>query len=196
VEYGRHMIRVRTDTFSGSANKIARFSAFGCGDEYINNREAFQHYGFASRPPSGVEGIVIQEGNHLVMIAEDDRRYRIALEDGESALYNSDGDKVHLMKGRILKETVGDSTHDGTIALQALGTNGKAKAAATLIELLSSDDAATERLAQKILNGQTFQLWADTHQHPSFFAAPTGVPVMTSEEYPLPVLSETVKASP
>lgn len=117
------MIRAIIDTFTGVLHKIARFSATGRADEYINNREAMQHYGFASRPKNGAEGIVIQEGNHLVMIADDDRRYRIALEDGEVAIYTDQGDKVHLKRDHNIDIiAAGTPALPGNINIKADGT--------------------------------------------------------------------------
>jgi len=82
---------------------IKRFTASGRSGETIADREYFQHYGFTSRPLAGAEAIVIREGNHLVMIASDDRRYRISLEAGEVAIYTDEGDKVHLKRGRKIE---------------------------------------------------------------------------------------------
>lgn len=78
---------------------IKRFSATGRCDETIENREYFQHYGFTSMPHSGAETIIIANGNQVIAIASDDRRYRIVLENGEVALYDSQGQFVHLMSG-------------------------------------------------------------------------------------------------
>lgn len=86
---------------------IKRFSAFGRTDETISDREYFQHYGFTSRPKPGAECIIIKEGNHIIMIASDDRRYRIALDEGEVALYTDEGDKVHLKRDRNIEIVAG-----------------------------------------------------------------------------------------
>lgn len=87
---------------------VKRFSAFGRPDETIDNREYFQHYGYTSRPKAGAEIIIIREGGHFVAVASDDRRYRIALEEGEVALYTDEGDKVHLKRGRIIEIVGGE----------------------------------------------------------------------------------------
>ncbi len=86
---------------------IKRFTASGRSDETIADREYFQHYGFTSRPLEGAEAIIIREGNHLVMIASDDRRYRIALEEGEVALYTDEGDYVHFKRGGKIEVLAG-----------------------------------------------------------------------------------------
>lgn len=87
---------------------IKRFSATGRIGEDIDNREYFQHYGLTSRPKEGAELIIIREGNHIVAIASDDRRYRISLENGEVALYTDEGDKIHLKRGRIIEISGGE----------------------------------------------------------------------------------------
>lgn len=87
---------------------IKRFSAYGRGEETIDNREYLQHYGYTSRPLEGAEIIIIREGGHFVAVASDDRRYRISLEAGEVALYTDEGDKIHLKRGRIIEITGGE----------------------------------------------------------------------------------------
>ncbi len=80
---------------------LKRFTASGRSNETFTDREYLQHYGFTSLPLSGAEGIIIKEGNHIVMIASDDRRYRISLKEGEAALYDDLGQKVHLTRSGI-----------------------------------------------------------------------------------------------
>lgn len=62
--------------------------------------ERFQNYGFTSKPLAGAEGVVVFLGggsDHPICIAMDDRRYRkIALAEGESAVYNHVGDFIHI----------------------------------------------------------------------------------------------------
>ncbi len=79
---------------------IKRFGASGRANESFEDREFFQHYGFSSCPLAGAEGIIINEGNHIVMIASDDRRYRVGLKPGEVCLYTDEGDVVHLKHGK------------------------------------------------------------------------------------------------
>ena len=79
---------------------IKLFSASGRTSESFNQREYFQHYAFTSRPLPGAEIIIIREGNHILAIASDDRRYRVQLEEGEMAIYTDEGDKIHLKRDR------------------------------------------------------------------------------------------------
>lgn len=94
----RRLIRGIIDSVVEGA--IKRISIKGISGEQLTDRELFQHYGFTSRPLAGAEGIVIREGNCFYVIAEDDRRYRIALADGEVALYDDQGQAVHLKRGK------------------------------------------------------------------------------------------------
>ena len=82
---------------------VKRFSATGRPGEAFSNREYLQHYGFTSMPLPGAEGVVIEEGNMVIMVATDDRRYRIAIASGEVALYTDEGDHIHLKRGRLVE---------------------------------------------------------------------------------------------
>ncbi|WP_236658376.1 phage baseplate assembly protein domain-containing protein [Pseudomonas knackmussii] len=77
----------------------------GLAGESISG-ELFQHYGFTSAPLSGAEFIAIPVGGnskHTVVVASEDGRYRIQLQDGEVALYTDEGDHVHLQRGRVVE---------------------------------------------------------------------------------------------
>ena len=87
---------------------IKRFNASGRAGETLSNREFFQHYGYTSRPKPGAEIIIINEGNHYLAIASDDRRYRLAVEEGEVALYTDEGDAVHMKRGNNIDVTCGN----------------------------------------------------------------------------------------
>ena len=90
---------------------IKLFSASGRTDESFEQREYFQHYGLTSRPLEGAEIIILKEGNNIIAIASDDRRYRIALEDGEVAIYTDEGDKIHLKRGQIIDIVGGEEVN-------------------------------------------------------------------------------------
>jgi phage gp45-like len=128
------MIRGIIRSFSGFAGKIARFTASGRPGELIENREAFQHYGFSSRLLPGAECLVLREGNHFLMIASDDRRYKIALENGEVVLYTDEGDKMHFKRGRKIDITSGSALVPGEITIMANGI-GNVKVVADTVTL-------------------------------------------------------------
>ncbi len=79
---------------------IKMFSASGRSDETFEGREYFQHYGYTSRPLAGAELILVNESNHIVAVASDDRRYRIAVEAGEVCIYTDEGDHIRFKRGR------------------------------------------------------------------------------------------------
>ncbi len=82
---------------------IKRFAALGLIE--VSDRELFQHYGFTSRPQEGAEVVYLVEGNLVIAIGSDDRRYRIAIESGEAAIYDDLGQKVHLTRDGIVIES-------------------------------------------------------------------------------------------
>jgi len=79
--------------------------------EVRNGIERFQQYGFTSVPHPGAEGIYLSLGadrDHGVVIVMDDRRYRLkGLANGESALYDDLGQKVHLTRNGIVIDGAG-----------------------------------------------------------------------------------------
>jgi phage gp45-like len=97
---------------------IKRFTASGRAGETISNREYMQHYGLTSRPLPGAECVIIKSGNHYIMVASDDRRHRLAVENGEVALYTDEGDKVHLKRGKVIEIIAGEQLIITTKAAQ------------------------------------------------------------------------------
>ncbi len=81
---------------------VRLFSGTGRLRETFSLRDFIQHYGFASSPKAGAELVVIVEGNVITAIGSDDRRYRLALVEGEAALYDDLGQKVHLTRKGIV----------------------------------------------------------------------------------------------
>ena len=73
--------------------------------EVVDDAERFQSYGFTTHPRPGAEAIVLSVGglaDHPVVIAVDDRRYRLAaLAEGEVAVFDDLGQKIHLKRDRI-----------------------------------------------------------------------------------------------
>lgn len=77
----------------------ARFDASGREGEEFSDREVFQHYGFASRPPKGAQCLLLRSGQNVYMVASDGTEYKAELADGEVALSDKFGNVVHLKKG-------------------------------------------------------------------------------------------------
>lgn len=67
--------------------------------------ERFQQYGFTSHPHPGAEAIAVCAGglrSHAVVIAVEDRRYRLTnLQQGEAALYDDLGNAILLGRNSI-----------------------------------------------------------------------------------------------
>lgn len=79
---------------------------FGAGEVHDSAWNPGQ-YGVVSRPLPGADAVVAFLGGNrsaAVVIATGDRRYRLALEEGEVALYTDQGDKVHLGRHELLIE--------------------------------------------------------------------------------------------
>ncbi|SFG29458.1 phage baseplate assembly protein V [Duganella sp. CF458] len=80
-------------------------------EEVHDDVERIQEYGFTSVPKPGAEGVVVFVGgnrDHGLVIAVEDRRFRLrALESGEVALYDDQGQKVHLTRSGIVIDGAG-----------------------------------------------------------------------------------------
>ncbi|MCX5828767.1 MAG: phage baseplate assembly protein [Deltaproteobacteria bacterium] len=109
---------------------IKMFSASGRSNETFDDREYFQHYGLTSRPLPGAEVIIINEGNHYIAVASDDRRYRLALEEGEVALYTDEGDCVHLKRDKTIhivsgNKVIADVANEMTVNCPLINLGGE-----------------------------------------------------------------------
>lgn len=96
---GRAVIRLVNDTLKEQAVQIDMLAG------ETRKAERYQHYGFTSVPFAGAEAIAISIGgsrDHLVIVADGDRRYRLkGLADGEVAIYDDMGQVVHLKRSGI-----------------------------------------------------------------------------------------------
>jgi phage gp45-like len=132
--------------------EIQRFDADGISKGEFLDREMFQQYGFSSGK-SGMEGIVLGIGNVFYLIGSDDRRYRIAREDGETVIYTDEGDKIHLKRNRTIEivggtkvivtspelEVSGDLKVSGNI----IGSGQVSDSAGTMAEMRSAYNSHT-----------------------------------------------------
>lgn len=82
--------------FASRAGKLATFSASGRTGESFTDRVAMQQFGFASSLPKGSEALMLKTGQNVYLIASDNRKFRIALQQGETAIYNDQGDSILL----------------------------------------------------------------------------------------------------
>lgn len=87
------------------ARKMQRIQAKLLGGEQKQSLEWFENYGFTSAPFAGAEllaAFIDGDRSHGIVVAVADRRYRIALEDGEVAIYDDLEHKVHLTRDGIV----------------------------------------------------------------------------------------------
>ncbi len=73
--------------------------------------ERLQDYGFASRPLPGSEAAVLWVNGKrdvALVISVADRRYRLVLEEGDAALYDHRGQKVHLHDNGMDVKVIGN----------------------------------------------------------------------------------------
>lgn len=106
---GRGVVRLSDD-----APKVQTVQVELLAREVRADVERFQEYGFSSRPHDGAEAVAVSVGgnrDHTIVIAVEDRRYRIRdLKNGQVALYDSSGTvlllgadgKVSLLAGKLV----------------------------------------------------------------------------------------------
>lgn len=80
-------------------------------DESKSDVEHFEPYGFTSHPKGGAEGVVLfpdGDRSHGFLVVVADRRYRLTgLREGEVALHDDQGQKVHLTRDGIVIDGAG-----------------------------------------------------------------------------------------
>lgn len=80
-------------------------------DEVQDDAERIQQYGYTSVPLPGAEAVLVFVGgnrDHGLVIATEDRRYRlVGLAAGEVAIYDDQGQKVHLTRAGIVVNGAG-----------------------------------------------------------------------------------------
>jgi len=95
----------RATAVSNSHGPLIGVEMQGLAGESVS-AELAQHYGFSSAPLAGAEYVVIPIGgnsSHCVVVASEDGRYRLKLQDGEVSLYTDEGDYVHMKRGRVIE---------------------------------------------------------------------------------------------
>ena len=150
--------------------QLARMKALE-GEE-LHAHELFQHFGFTSSPPNDTQCIVIPLGGktaHSIIIATENGNFRLAVEQGETCLYNQWGAYVKLKKERIceidcdhliinakddIKITTKDYTVDGETIRQTATTQAGYQAPALAFEAPDGGIATATMNANIQQNGQ------------------------------------------
>ncbi len=161
---------IRSILSSVTEGVIKRFAGAGRPGETFTDREYVQHYGFSSRPLAGAEGILLKQGNQIMLIASDDRRYRISLDAGEVALYTDEGDYVHLKRGRLVEVNT-DTLRiiaDTKVTMQTplVETTGEIKAGGDITDQVGGSGRSMQGM-RSVYNG---------HQHAGDSGGTTGTP--------------------
>jgi phage gp45-like len=125
---------------------IKRFDAAGVAGEQFLDREFLQQYGLTSRPLADSEGLILGVGNVFYLIATDDRRYRVSLQDGEVALYTDEGDKIHLKRGKVIEITSGAKVTINAPAVELAGGTLKKLIDERLVDAFNSHTHPTAAL--------------------------------------------------
>ncbi|SHJ69331.1 Bacteriophage Mu Gp45 protein [Roseomonas rosea] len=106
--YGRLMSVVGIARISASkvlgGSGVRRYQCRFDGAEVRDGTPSVQQYGLTSRAKVGADAVVIFVGGNRgsgVIIATNDRRYQLELEEGEVAIHDDLGHKVHLSRTGI-----------------------------------------------------------------------------------------------
>jgi len=97
-------------------------------DETLDGVERIQQYGFTAHPHPESDALILNVGasrSHPIVIAVDDRRYRLKLAEGEVALYDDLGQAVKLTRSGIVIESALGTTHNGNMTINGdMAING------------------------------------------------------------------------
>lgn len=100
-----------TVALSNAAGMMQALQVRLLADETLDGIEHFEPYGFTSRPLPGAEVLTLSvdgDRSHTIVIVAADRRYRMqAFEEGEVALYDDQGQSVHLTREGIVVKGAG-----------------------------------------------------------------------------------------
>lgn len=110
----RHLGKIRLafrgiGTRVNSAPKVQLVQGDALSGEQLQAAEYMQHYGFTSKPPPGFMYVAVPVGGktaHAIIVATEHATYRLKnLADGELAIYDDQGQKVHIKRDRVVVET-------------------------------------------------------------------------------------------
>lgn len=121
---GRGIIKLVND-----AGGIQKVQITGLESELLDNLDRLQEYGLTSNPPVDSECIFIAlngQRNRSVIIGTEDKRYRLkGLENGEVALYDDLGTKIHLKRDNQIQIKATTKVQIDSPAVQITHTDGQ-----------------------------------------------------------------------
>lgn len=90
-----------------AAGGVQQIQVEGLEGETVQDLEHAENFGFTSNPPAGSDCVVVPLGgktSHGIIVTTTNGAYRITgLAEGETAVYNADGAKMVLKRGRIIE---------------------------------------------------------------------------------------------
>lgn len=93
-------------TLVKAAGAVQIVQADGISGELVQDIELFQHYGYTSNPPRGTMAVIVPVGgktSHGIVIATEHGIFRLKnLAPGETALYDDQGQKIHITRTGIV----------------------------------------------------------------------------------------------
>lgn len=136
-------------------------------DEDFTDKELFQQYGLASSPLPESEGILLFIGgvDNAIVIATEDRRYRIALEEGEAAIYTDEGDKIHLKRNKEIHIKSGDKVKiEATTIVDVIAPTVNVTAA-TVVNIVAPSVNLGAASGIKAIPTEDFMTLYNSHTH-------------------------------
>ncbi len=126
-----------------------------------NDIEHLGEYGFAAHPRKGAEHVSAAVGadpSLLLVLQIFDHRYRISLAEGEVAMYDDQGQKVHLTRTGVVIAAVAGAAYALTVAgkVNASGgfaTNGAAGLGGTLVQTGPTGGTTTQTIKGGLVTG-------------------------------------------
>lgn len=174
---GRAVVAAVSDSKGMQSMKLDLLS-----EEVQEDVERFQEYGFTSVPFPGAEAVSVFVGgnrDHGIVIAVDDRRYRLkALEPGEVALYTDEGDKIHLKRNNTIEVL----TTNLVVTCQEADVVAETMAVidSPLVDIISDEVNIGDGALEKVLKGETFQATFNAHTHVGNAGVSTSPPQVPS----------------
>lgn len=152
---GRCILRAVND------DRKVQFVQVTMSEGEVREGERMQSYGFTSVPHPDCEGVAVAVGgnrNHLLVIASDDRRYRLkGLKSGEVALYDDLGQVVKLGRDGIEVESKGSikvTAAEGAEIVATQGAKIQASAGVTIESVAGVSLRGASPLPEKgVVNG-------------------------------------------
>lgn len=96
--FGRGVMRLVNDSGARQQVQVEMLK-----NEFLDDVEHMQNYGFTSHPTGGDVAVAFNGGNREqgIVLVIDDRRYRIPLLAGEVAMYDDQGNKIELLREMV-----------------------------------------------------------------------------------------------